>query len=68
MSERQRPRRPIRIELVPKGIFMLESLQAFQSGVLRDRGYHENGGQFPVSLARVKDVLFAFSQWLEHII
>jgi hypothetical protein len=33
MSERQRPRRPIRINLVPKGIFMLEPLQAFQSGI-----------------------------------
>jgi hypothetical protein len=68
MSERQRPRRPIRIKLVPEGIFMLESLQAFQSRVFRDRGYHENGGQFPVSPARVKDILFAFPQWLEHII
>jgi hypothetical protein len=47
---------------------VLEALQAFQCGIFRDRGYHENGGQCPVSPARVKDVLFAFSQRLERII
>jgi hypothetical protein len=47
---------------------VFEPLQAFQSGIFRDRGYHENRGQFPVSPASVKDVLFAFSQRLERII
>ena len=68
MGERQRARRPVRIKLLSKGIFVFESLQAFQSGVFRGRDYDENGGQFPLPPARVKDVLFGFSQWLEHII
>jgi hypothetical protein len=60
MSERKRPSRPVRIKLVSKGIFVLKPLQAFQSGAFRDRGYHENRGQFPVSPPGVNDVLFAF--------
>jgi hypothetical protein len=32
-------------------LFVLEPLQACQSGIFRNRGYHENGGQFPLRSA-----------------
>jgi hypothetical protein len=43
-SKGERSNCPVRSKLVPEGVFVLEPLNTFQSGVFRDRSRNKNSG------------------------
>ena len=45
VSERERPRRPTRVEISSKRVFMFEPLENLEPGLFRDGGDEQDRGQ-----------------------